>query len=213
MRAPPPRAGGAVVMDSIAPYRDKPPACDGRSRYNGYATKQRCRAHILRESGAAARTHGKAAPELASLHYPLALLYHDAKNRRRRDPGGGPAIDTGPMAEEEEAAATAIAARFGLHAEGRTFAAKLAIAAPFPSASAGRPGGGPDQQRVRADAKKGGHGPEDQVQDRQHGGRQDVLKHNDLHADMGEAEPQRVECAAEGLEWNLTNNRAARIKL
>ena len=185
MRAPPPRAGGAVVMDSIAPHRDKPPACDGRSRYNGYATKQRCRAHILRESGAAARTHGKAAPELASLHYPLALLYHDAKNRRRRDPGGGPAIDTGPMEAEEEAA-TAIAARFGLHAAGGTSATRLANAAPFPSASAGRPGADPAHnesermlrkvvtaRRIRFGiASMGGRG------------RPDIPKHNDLHVDM-----------------------------
>ncbi len=40
-----------------------------------------------------------------------------------------------------KAAATTIAARFGLHTAGGTSAAKLAGAAPFPSASAGRPSG------------------------------------------------------------------------
>ena len=195
------RAG--AVMDSVAPYRDKPLTCDGYSGYSKFATKQRCWAHILRESGALARTHGKAAPELAALHDSLALLYHDAKNKRR-DPGGGPAADTGPM---EAAAANAIEARSGLHAAGRTFATKLANAAPFPFTFVNRPGGS-DQQRVRTHAEEGGHNQKDQVQDRQHGGLQDVLKHNDLHADMEEAEPQRVGHAAEGLERNLTNNVA-----
>lgn len=40
---------------------------------------------------------------------------------------GGPAADTGPM----KATAAAIARRFSLHAAGRTFATKLANAAPF----------------------------------------------------------------------------------
>ena len=54
----------------------------------------------------------------------------------RCDPDGSP-VDTGPI---KVAATAAIAARFGLHAAGRTSTAKLVNAAPFRSASAGRPG-------------------------------------------------------------------------
>ncbi len=43
----------------------------------------------------------------------------------------------------EAAAATAIAARSGLHAAGGTFATKLANAAPFQFTFAGRPGADP----------------------------------------------------------------------
>ena len=123
VHASPSRAG--VVMDRIAPYRDKPLTCDGYSGYNEYATRQRCWAHILRESGALAREHGETFPELAALHGSLARLYHGAKLARRGP--GGPEVDTKPM----EAAATVIARRFGLHAAGATFATKLANAAPF----------------------------------------------------------------------------------
>ena len=80
---------------------------------------------ILHESGALAREHGETFPELAALHGSLARLYHDAKLARRGP--GGPEVDTKPM----EAAAAAIAWRFGLHAAGATFATKLANAAPF----------------------------------------------------------------------------------
>ena len=127
MHAPPSRAGGAAVTGRIAPYRDKPLTCDGHSGYSRYATRQRCRTHILRESGALAREHGKkTSPELAALHGPLVRLYHDAKISRR-GPGGGPKVDTGPI----EAVATAIAARFGLYVAGGTSATKPANAAPF----------------------------------------------------------------------------------
>ena len=124
IHASPSRAG--AVMDGIAPHYDKPLTCDGYPGYGGFAVRQRCWAHILRESGALARERGKAFPELSALHEALARLYHDAKDARL-GPGGGPAVDTGPM----EAAAAAIAARFGRYAAGETFATKLANAAPF----------------------------------------------------------------------------------
>lgn len=69
-----------------------------------------------------------------------------------------------------------------------------------------QPGSGSNQQRVRANAEEEGHSPGDQVQDRQNGGRENVLKHNDLRTDVEEAEPQRVGHVAEGLERNPTNN-------
>ncbi len=185
VHASPSRAGGAV-MDGIAPYYDKPPACDGYSGYGKFVTRQRCRAHVLRESGALARGHGKASPELAALHGSPVLLYHDAKIIRR-GPGRGPAVDAGPM---EAAAATAIAVRFGLHAAGGTSAAKLANAAPFLFTFANRPGVDPTNNesermlrkvvmarrirfRIASMGREGGGG-----------GRQDVLKHNDLRADV-----------------------------
>ena len=124
IHASPSRAG--IVMDDIAPYYGKPLTCDGYSGYGGFAVRQRCWAHILRESGALAREHGKTFPELVALHEALARLYRDAKDARR-GPGGGPAMDTGPM----EAAAAAIAARFERYAAGGAFATKLANAAPF----------------------------------------------------------------------------------
>ncbi|MCE2498512.1 MAG: hypothetical protein J4F28_05925, partial [Nitrosopumilaceae archaeon] len=53
-----------LVMDGIAPYYDKPLTCGGYSGYGGSATRQRCQAHVLRESGAPAREHGKTFPGL-----------------------------------------------------------------------------------------------------------------------------------------------------
>ena len=87
--------------------------------------------------GAPAGGHGRDAPELAALHGSLAPPCHDAK-LARRDPGG-PAVDAGPM----EAAAAAIARRFGLRAAGAVSATKLANAVPFLSTFVNLPGADP----------------------------------------------------------------------
>ena len=63
MHAPSSRADGAAVTGRIAPYRDRPPACDGYPGYNKYATGQQYRARILREPGAPARARKEGIPE------------------------------------------------------------------------------------------------------------------------------------------------------
>ena len=124
IHAAPSRSG--LVMLDIAPYCDKPLTCDGYSGYSEFGTKQRCWAHILREAEDLARIHGGRVPGLEALRGELAGLYHRAKLRRRGH-GDPVPVDTGPM----EAAASAIASRYGQYAEGGTFAVKLGNAVPY----------------------------------------------------------------------------------
>ena len=97
----------SLVINGIAPYHDKQLTCDGYSAYNEFETRQRCWAHILRESEDLARQHGDKHLELIVLYESLAHLYHDAKLRQRGS-GDHPVVDTGPM----EATASAIASRY-----------------------------------------------------------------------------------------------------
>ena len=60
------------------PYYDKPITCDGYPAYNVFHTRQRCWAHILRESEFIMYDK-KTNPTAAMLHHKLQELYHEAK--------------------------------------------------------------------------------------------------------------------------------------
>ena len=68
----------AAEIDCHFPYYDKPITCDGYPAYNVFHTRQRCWAHILRESEFIMYDK-KTNPTAAMLHRKLQELYHEAK--------------------------------------------------------------------------------------------------------------------------------------
>ena len=68
----------AAEIDCHFPYYDKPITCDGYPAYNVFHTRQRCWAHILRESEFIMYDR-KTNPTAAMLHHKLQELYHEAK--------------------------------------------------------------------------------------------------------------------------------------
>ena len=68
----------AAEIDCHFPYYDKPITCDGYPAYNVFHTRQRCWAHILRESEFI-MYNKKTNPTAAMLHRKLQELYHEAK--------------------------------------------------------------------------------------------------------------------------------------
>ena len=68
----------AVVIDPDFPHRPIPITCDGYAAYNGFETRQRCWAHVLR--GADQIRHARKDPVTAMLHQRLQLLFHEAKH-------------------------------------------------------------------------------------------------------------------------------------
>ncbi len=90
---------GAAVLDEHYPHWDTPLTCDEFSVYNGFKKRQRCWAHMLRESEY--RTHSND-PLMVLLHHRLQTIFHDAKFI---PPDKG--IDTGPMALEVKSIAQA----------------------------------------------------------------------------------------------------------
>ena len=68
----------AAEIDCHFPYYDKPITCDGYPAYNVFHTRQRCWAHILRESEFIMYDK-KTNPTAAMLHHKLQELYHEAK--------------------------------------------------------------------------------------------------------------------------------------
>ena len=65
-------------IDCHFPYYDKPITCDGYPAYNVFHTRQRCWAHILRESEFIMYDK-KTNQTAAVLHHKLQELYHEAK--------------------------------------------------------------------------------------------------------------------------------------
>ena len=65
-------------IDCHFPYYDKPITCDGYPAYNVFHTRQRCWAHILRESEFIMYDK-KTNPTAAMLHHKLQEMYHEAK--------------------------------------------------------------------------------------------------------------------------------------
>ena len=68
----------AAEIDCHFPYYDKPITCDGYPVYNVFHTRQRCWAHILRESEFIMYDK-KTNQTAAMLHHKLQELYHEAK--------------------------------------------------------------------------------------------------------------------------------------
>ena len=68
----------AAEIDCHFPYYDKPITCDGYAAYNVFHIRQRCWAHILRESEFIMYDK-KTNQTAAMLHHKLQELYHEAK--------------------------------------------------------------------------------------------------------------------------------------
>ena len=68
----------AAEIDCHFPYYDKPITCDGYAAYNVFHVRQRCWAHILRESEFIMYDK-KTNPTAAMLHHKLQEMYHEAK--------------------------------------------------------------------------------------------------------------------------------------
>ena len=68
----------AAEIDCHFPYYDKPITCDGYAAYNVFHIRQRCWAHILRESEFIMYDK-KTNPTAAMLHHKLQEMYHEAK--------------------------------------------------------------------------------------------------------------------------------------
>ena len=68
----------AAEIDCHFPYYDKPITCDRYPAYNVFHTRQRCWAHILRESEFIMYDK-KTNLTAAMLHHKLQELYHEAK--------------------------------------------------------------------------------------------------------------------------------------
>ena len=85
---------GAPVIDEIAPHYHIPITVDGYSVYNIFETRQRCYAHILRQS-----------KDLAEKDDSLRVPHEDLKEQFRRACSiqrgpGDPVIDTGPLVSD-----------------------------------------------------------------------------------------------------------------
>ena len=90
---------GAAVLDEYYPHWDTPLTCDGFSSYGRFKKRQRCWAHMLRESEYI--THSQD-PLMTLLHHRLQMMFHDAKSiLPDKD------IDTGPMTLEVKSIAQA----------------------------------------------------------------------------------------------------------